>query len=280
MGAGRAGFSLDHNQSSTDTFFVDLKNYKNHSQKITKDNGMMLSLEQFQNHMKDPEAMILDTRLWSDFQAGHIPNSLFIPNHFVGGAGEEGGMFRKWSDWVLPRNRKLLLVCDMEKQEHINIMTWLTQLGFSNILGNLEGGFDTWKNAGLESEVDEYYMPKDLLEQGVFDLGNSDVQVLDVRTPAEWRNDGVAPNAKLLELANLTKTWGPDSDNKSLDKTKTTYFQCRAGIRSLVAMSWLRIHGWKDVRNIIGGRNQMAKDGVELGDATEDQYVNPNGDTK
>jgi len=194
---------------------------------------------------------------------GHVPNSLFIP---YGGATFAGGdkLFPTWCKWVLPKDKRVILVCDMEKSQHISSISKLHLAGFDNIIGYLDGGQETWASECAEGS-DVFYTPEDLDNNGVINnLENTESQVLDVRKPVEWKEDGVFTNAKLLELAHITKAVNKDVNKTGLDKNETIYFLCRGGVRSVVAMSWFRIHGFKDGRNIVGGKNLALKQNVPL----------------
>lgn len=77
---------------------------------------------------------------------------------------------------------------------------------------------------------------------------NENVQLVDVRTPAEWV-EGTIKNA--IEI-NVT---GNDFEKKALaklDKTKPVYIYCRSGGRSKIASELLLKKGFQPY-NVLGG---------------------------
>ncbi len=79
---------------------------------------------------------------------------------------------------------------------------------------------------------------------------NDDIQLIDVRTPEEWK-DGIIEGAK--KICVTTNDFETKS-NKMLDKSKPVYIYCRSGVRSLVAAKILLDNGFS-VYNVEGGYN-------------------------
>ena len=77
----------------------------------------------------------------------------------------------------------------------------------------------------------------------------SKVQVLDVRTPEEYK-EGFISGAL---LANWNDQTTFQSEISSLDKTQTVYIYCRSGKRSAAAQEWMLANGFKSVVNLEGG---------------------------
>ncbi len=77
---------------------------------------------------------------------------------------------------------------------------------------------------------------------------NKDIQLLDVRTPKEWKQ-GVIEGA--IKVNVLDANFSTDAD-KVLSKDKAVYVYCRSGRRSLKASKILAEKGYQ-VYNIIGG---------------------------
>ncbi len=77
---------------------------------------------------------------------------------------------------------------------------------------------------------------------------NKDIQLLDVRTPKEWKQ-GVIKGA--IKVNVLDANFSADAD-KILSKGKPVYVYCRSGRRSLKASKILAEKGYQ-VYNIIGG---------------------------
>lgn len=83
------------------------------------------------------------------------------------------------------------------------------------------------------------------------------VQLVDVRTPAEWQATGVIEGAKRINFH------APDFQAQmgKLDKTKPVLVYCAAGGRSPVAAEMLVKMGFKKVFDYAGGMNDWKAKG-------------------
>jgi adenylyltransferase/sulfurtransferase len=72
------------------------------------------------------------------------------------------------------------------------------------------------------------------------------IQVLDVREPDEY-NLGHIPGTRLVPLSQLPQRLA------ELDPNGNYYLHCKAGVRSLRALQFLRQHGFKQVKSVHGG---------------------------
>lgn len=82
-----------------------------------------------------------------------------------------------------------------------------------------------------------------------FVLTNSDsIQLVDVRTPEEWKN-GVLPKAIKI---NVNSPDFINSVEKMIDSSKPVYLYCRSGRRSTIACKLLGEKGY-NVYNVNGG---------------------------
>lgn len=79
-------------------------------------------------------------------------------------------------------------------------------------------------------------------------LSNKDVQLVDVRTPAEFK-EGYIENAILIDF----KAEDFSSKMEELDKNKPVYLYCRSGKRSGLASLILKDLGFKDIVDLEGG---------------------------
>lgn len=77
---------------------------------------------------------------------------------------------------------------------------------------------------------------------------DSKIQLVDVRTPAEWQK-GIIENAIKIDV---TSSSFEKESLKLLDKTKPVYLYCRSGGRSMIAAEMLLKKGF-EVYNIEGG---------------------------
>lgn len=73
-----------------------------------------------------------------------------------------------------------------------------------------------------------------------------DVQLIDVREVEEYKN-GHIKSARLIPLGQL------DVRLNEIDRDKETILVCRSGARSGRACDLLADHGYKKVKNMIGG---------------------------
>ncbi len=180
------------------------------------------------------DMLVLDTRKGPEFSNGFIPGSLFI--------GLEG-RFAEWAGSLLDFHQPLILVTDTGKEEETIVR--LARVGFDNVEGYLEGGFDSWKKAGepidmiIDIEADELAM----------DIPFDDnLVVVDVRKENEFAEGHIkdAINLPLNEMTDAARI-------ALLEENQNIYVHCGSGFRSLIAASLLKKHGYHNVRNIAGG---------------------------
>ena len=86
--------------------------------------------------------------------------------------------------------------------------------------------------------------------------GRKDVQFIDVRTEAEYKN-GHAPNTMNLTLDVLS------IELDKLDPEKPTYVICQSGYRSSLGTSVLENAGFKKIYNVMGGTTAWINAGFE-----------------
>jgi len=72
------------------------------------------------------------------------------------------------------------------------------------------------------------------------------IEVVDVREPHEYALAHL-PGARLLPLSELPRRW------RELDSQKTLYLHCKAGARSLQAVTFLKQLGFRSVKSVRGG---------------------------
>ncbi|WP_434130624.1 MBL fold metallo-hydrolase [Methylocaldum sp. GT1BB] len=205
----------------------------------------MLEPHVFQIEMGKPDTVVLDTREIEAFGGGHIQGALNIALR------EE---FPTWAGWTLRPNQRILLVL-AEEDDLETVQRHLLRIGFEKIDGYLGKGMRGWFEAGLPFDR----MPEMSVHQlkGRIDSGRSDLQVLDVRSPAEW-NQGRIPGALHLYAPFL-----PDHLH-SFDRTKPIVTYCGSGYRSSIAASLLKRGGFKEVYNIPGSMKAWKAAGYRL----------------
>ena len=193
-----------------------------------------LTLDAFKKAMLQDGVIVLDTRTAAAFTEGFIPGAVFI--------GLEG-RFAEWAGSILPFNKPILLVTEPGKEEETVIR--LARVGFDKMEGFLEGGFDTWKNAGekmdliIDIEADELIM----------DIPHDDnLLILDVRRETEYA-DGHLENAMNLPLHEMTDV----AQIAQFEDHQNLYVHCAGGYRSVIAASLLKREGVHNLRNVLGG---------------------------
>ena len=96
-------------------------------------------------------------------------------------------------------------------------------------------------------------------------VNDDQAQLIDVREPYEWEA-GRVPGARHIELERLA------ANAPSIDKERPVVFQCRAGVRSLMAAQAFRRAGY-DAYSIVGGIEAWRDAGLPL--EPEDGVVAP-----
>ena len=185
--------------------------------------------------------IILDTRNAETFSQGYIPGSIFI--------GLEG-RFAEWAGSLLPFDKPIILVTEpgMEKETIIR----LARVGFSNVKGYVDGGFEAWRAAGEETDMIINIEADELAMDIPFD---DKLVVLDVRKPTEFA-EGHVKDALNIPVNELT-----DPLNiASLEEDQNIYVHCQGGYRSMIATSLLKREGIHNLRNILGGFNKIKEE--------------------
>ena len=115
--------------------------------------------------------MILDVRHQREFIKGFIPGSIFI------------GLSGTFAPWVgaLLVDVKIPLLLVAEPGTEVEAITRLSRVGFDNVIGILNGGFNSWKEAGKSVDTIAAVSASELAEKVNSD---SNTKVVDVRRPA------------------------------------------------------------------------------------------------
>ncbi len=181
---------------------------------------------------------ILDTRESTEFTNGFVPGSVFI--------GLEG-RFAEWAGNLLSFNQPIILVTASGKEEETVVR--LARVGFEKVEGFLKGGFDAWTKAGEKADIIIDIEPDELAMDIPFD---ENITVLDVRKFNEFA-EGHVKDAVNLPLAEMTDV----AQIANLEENQNIYVHCAGGYRSTIAVSLLKRQGYHNVRNVLGGWNQI-----------------------
>lgn len=221
------GMNVAMNKSGQDSFESVLKN------------GMKaINVQDFENMVEVSGALILDTRKSGDFANGYIPQSISI------------GISGDFAPWVgsLVANvaQPLILVTDIGDEEET--ITRLARVGFDNIIGHLFGGFEAWKNAGLDIETVHRINAEQFANE--FEINKS--KVIDIRRDGEYSAEHIV-DAYLRPLASIND-W-----IKDINPDEHFYMHCAGGYRSMIAASILQARGYRNFTEIEGGYNMINK---------------------
>ena len=198
----------------------------------------MLSVEDFISTSEQSEALILDVRHQREFIKGFIPGSIFI------------GLSGTFAPWVgaLLVDVKIPLLLVAEPGTEVEAITRLSRVGFDNVIGILNGGFNSWKEAGKSVDTIAAVSASELAEKVNSD---SNTKVVDVRRPGEYSAEHVdgASHAPLSFLTDYLERL-PNED---------FYMHCAGGYRSVIANSILKKYGIHNAIEVLGGYNAIKK---------------------
>ncbi|MGB1043122.1 MAG: MBL fold metallo-hydrolase [Tenacibaculum sp.] len=198
---------------------------------VIQSGSRALNVADFEKIANETDALILDVRHQFEFIKGFIPKSMFIGL---------GGTFAPWVGTLIKDiTQPILLVTPVG--EEATTITRLSRVGFDNVLGYLDGSFESWKNAG--KEVDTLRSVSAVtLEEAI----NAKAPVFDTRKPGEYANEHIVdvPSTPLDFLNNHISEFPTDKD---------FYVHCAGGYRSVIAASILKAKGYHNVIDVAGG---------------------------
>jgi glyoxylase-like metal-dependent hydrolase (beta-lactamase superfamily II)/rhodanese-related sulfurtransferase len=203
-----------------------------------------LKVEEFKKIVSEG-VTIIDCRDIPDFAEGHIPKSINIPLRVT---------MPVWVGKLIDPKTKIVLVTEPGKEKEA--LLELLELGYENMVGYLENGIEAWINDSNKLATLDIVKPVQLRQA----MSTSDVQIIDVRNPDEWKF-GTVKGAKLIPLAKL------EANMKSLDKKRKIFLYCKHGRRSAIASSLMRKCGFENSCSVEGGFYRMASEDIELQNA-------------
>jgi len=216
-----------------------------HIEDVIKRGEKALSAEAFETAASETGALMLDVRHQSEFVLGHIPNSIFI--------GLKGG-FAPWVGALIQDVKQPILLI-VEEENLTECITRLSRVGFDNVIGYLEGGFNNWKNAGKEIADLESISAEQFSDQVEIDKR----KVFDVRKPGEW-------SAEHLAIAEHTALSNINAHLAEFPKDDKFYIHCAGGYRSVIAASILKSRGIHNMIDVKGGYGAIKKTDLERTD--------------
>lgn len=203
-----------------------------------------LDAKSFYKKAKSPGVIVLDGRDYDAFAGQHVPGAYHL---------DCGGKFSTFSGWVLPPNKKILLVA--YNKEHALSMMWkLRRVGLDSVIGYMDGGLFEWSKMGYETEHMGIISAPELKERM---NGRDKIMFIDVRSPSEFETEHVK-NTVNIPAPDLRTRFG------ELDKTDTIILSCTTGHRSSMAGSILLQKGFKNIINLAGGLSAMNSAGIKI----------------
>lgn len=192
-----------------------------------------LAPQRFREAMAKDDMLVLDVRGYSAFGGQHVPGSYHI---------DLGGNFSTFAGWVLPPERRILLVTD-QADAAVQAALLLRRVGLDQVVGYLEGGLFEWATAGFATDhVPQFSAPE--LNRRVSNGGG--LLLVDVRSAGEF---GAAHVKGALHIpAPMLRI-----RHTELDQNRDIAVICSTGHRSSLAASILKRKGFTRVWNVAGG---------------------------
>ncbi|HAR72917.1 MBL fold metallo-hydrolase [Empedobacter falsenii] len=207
-----------------------------------------LSPNEFIQVAEDTNALILDVRDPQTFAAGFIPNSINIGIR---------GNFAPWVGTLITDIKQpILLIAEISEEEEA--VTRLARVGYDNVIGFLNNGFQAWVEA--EKDFDEIVSvsPEEFVEL----VDETELKVLDVRKPGEYETSHVE-GAITAPLDFINESM------KLIDPEETYLVHCAGGYRSMIFTSILRARGYENLIDVAGGFGKIKEvEGVKIVEGT------------
>ncbi|MBI4478096.1 MAG: MBL fold metallo-hydrolase [Acidobacteria bacterium] len=188
------------------------------------------------------EGVVIDVRRPEAFGGAHIPASYNIGS---------GPNLPVWASWIVPYDRPVLLVGD-DSTNYDEARRALIRVGLDDVRGWLKAGMRAWIEAGF----DQAHVRQMSVGELAAELEN-DPFVLDVRGDAEWASGHIA-GARHIMGGEL-----PDRLDE-IPRDRTIHVTCGGGYRSSVAASVLRVAGYRDVVNVVGGMEAWKRSSLPI----------------
>ena len=193
-----------------------------------------LDLDSFRAQV-DAGATVVDARPVEEFGDGHVPGAVSIAL---------STSFESWLGWVVSAKTPVVFVLD-DNTDRREIVRQALTIGYDNLAGELAGGMDAWRAAGLPVATTAVIHADDMPAES-----NAAHAILDVRQESEYEA-GHIPGAVHIELGAVpTSNHIPDGP---------TIVMCAHGNRAMTAASLLARGGKTDVTVLRGGPDLWAE---------------------
>ncbi len=178
-------------------------------------------------------AVLLDTRAPESFASGHLRGSINV--------GLDG-RFAEYAGNIVRPGQQVVLLGDAGRGTEAKIR--LARIGFDAVVGEVT---DIESQLTAHPELADAARRLPAADVAAWLAEEPDLQIVDVRNPAETKVGGTVPGARNLPLPQLL------DHLDDLDRARPSVVYCAGGYRSSVAASVLRAHGFTHVADLIGG---------------------------
>lgn len=208
----------------------------------------LLQVDSLDAHLRGA-AMVIDTRPWAAYAAGHVPGTINIPLN---------ASFTTWAGWLVPYSKPFYLIVDDASASIDTAVRDLAMIGLDHIAGYFDAGvIDAW--AAGDRPLDT--VPQVTVQDLQASLGHHAVTLVDVRNLTEWESGRIS-GAQHIPLGYLADRVA------DIPRDKPIVVQCAAGARSAIGASVLKAHGVEHVINLVGGIGAWRKAGLPVESAT------------
>jgi len=188
-----------------------------------------ISPEQVREMLASPSAIVLDTRSTASFSGGSLDGSYHVP---------EAKNFLTWSGSIIPYDRDIVLIVQ-DDVAALRFRQSLSLIGLDRVVAWYpQDQIDQVAPLVALAQISSEEFSK-VVQEG-------DTQILDVRNLTEYNSSHI-DGAINLPLGRLPERFG------ELDSARQTVVHCAGGTRSVVAMSFLRSHGYNSLINLTDG---------------------------
>lgn len=98
-------------------------------------------------------------------------------------------------------------------------------------------------------------------------LENSEMVVVDIRTPMEWQQTGIVPGCKTITFFDMAGNYDAEGFMRQMDelggKEQLIGLICRTGSRTSQVANFLKQQGY-NVKNLAGGVMKLMSEGYQL----------------
>jgi glyoxylase-like metal-dependent hydrolase (beta-lactamase superfamily II)/rhodanese-related sulfurtransferase len=178
-------------------------------------------------------AVLLDTRSPESFASGHLRSSVNV---------SLDGRFAEYAGDVVRPGQQVVLLGGAGRGTEAKVR--LARIGFDAVAGEVPD-IEAALADRPELATAAHRLPA--TDVAAWLAEDPDLQIVDVRNPAEIDASGAIPGARNLPLPQLL------DHLDELDRAKPTIVYCAGGYRSSIAASTLRANGFATVADVIGG---------------------------